>query len=163
MPTTPVMPPELSTLPGAAILVRLRRLLLCVIVAGLVYSVLTNASSGHCADAGTVDSPGDDEGAASVVTSCVTLTLRPSPFVYIALAVIVLVALGRVLRTATTVPRALAIVDRAAVVAVVVAGASWLIAVVWFLLLPVETWDGTGSFWFPFPFGAVELTTSTTG
>jgi hypothetical protein len=162
MPTTPVMPPELSTLPGAAILVRLRRLLLCVIVAGLVYSVLTNASAGRCADTGTADSS-IDEGAAGVVTSCVTLTLRPSPFVYIALAVIVLVALGRVLRTATTVPRALAIVDRAAVVAVVVAGASWLIAVVWFLLLPVETWDGTGSFWFPFPFGAVELTTSTTG
>ncbi|MFF2050344.1 hypothetical protein ACFVU2_01975 [Leifsonia sp. NPDC058194] len=82
---------------------------------------------------------------------------------YIALAVIVFVAIGRVLRQATTVARAVAILNRAAIVAVAVAAASWLISVVWFLLLPIDTWDGAGSFWFPFPFGAVDLNTTTTG
>lgn len=149
MPTTSPIAPELSTLPGAPILLRVRRLMVSVMVVGVISSALMHASRGSCA------------GAAGA--SCVSLTLRPSPFVAIALAVIVFVAIGRVLREATTIPRAVAILDRAAIVAAAVAGGSLLIGMVWFFLIPIETVDVGGTLWFPFPFGAVDVATSTTG
>lgn len=162
MSTNQMAPPELSALPGAAILLRLRRLVLCVIVVALVYALMTQGSRGYCADLGEAESPSGD-GSVSAVSSCVSLDLRPSPLVFIALAVVVFVAMGRVLRSALTVPRAIQIIDRAAIVAVSVVALSWLISVVWFALIPIETWNGGGSFWFPFPFGAVDLGSSTTG
>lgn len=158
MEPTPPMPPALSTLPGAAILLRLRRLLALTIVAGIVYGVVLHASRGYCGAGGP-----NADGSVITLVPCVTLTLAPSPIVYAALAAVVLLALGLVLRRAGSEREAVAVFDRAAVVVVVVVAASILIASVWFLLIPIESWSSGGPLWFPFPFGAVELTTSTTG
>lgn len=158
MPTDPTPPAALSTLPGAAILLRLRKLLVLTLAAGVVYAVVLHASRGYCGAGGP-----NADGTVITLVPCVTLTLAPSPFVYAALAVIVVVALGLVLRRAQSEREAVALFDRAAVVVVAVVAASVLISFVWFFLIPIETWTSGGPLWYPFPFGAVELTTSTTG
>jgi hypothetical protein len=110
------------------------------------YAFLSNGSRAFCPGTG----PAAD--------SCVSLHLHPSPFVFAALAFVVLVAIGRVLRRAGTEADAIRILDRAALVGTAIAGVSLLVSVVWFGLIPLESWNGGGTFFFPFPFGSVDLT-----
>jgi len=158
METNPTPPAALSTLPGAAILLRLRKLLVLALGAGVVYAVVLHASRGYCGAGGP-----NADGSVVTLVPCVTLTLAPSPLVYAALAAIVLAAVGLVLRRAGSEREAVAIFDRAAVIVVALVAASVAISYVWFFLIPIETWSSRGPLWYPFPFGAVELTTSTTG
>ncbi|MGO2468564.1 MAG: hypothetical protein ACTH8M_08870, partial [Microbacterium gubbeenense] len=37
--------------------------------------------------------------------------------------------------------------------------ASVAISQIWFAMIPITDWDGTGTFFYPFPFGSVELDT----
>lgn len=147
---------------GAPVIARIRRLVIAALVAGFGYAALTQASSSYCpggfdSDGNYVDWAGN---ATDVVPSCVNLALRPSPFVLIAIAAIVVWALGAVIRRATDETAALRLIDRAALAVIIVAAASLFISQVWFGLLPVTSWDGTGTFVYPFPFGSVEMTTS---
>ena len=98
---------------------------------------------------------------AATVPSCVTMTLRPSPLVYLAIAAIILWALTRVLRKANGVASALRVLDHAAVAVGVLVTVSILVSQVWFALIPITEWDGTGTFFYPFPFGAVDMVATT--
>jgi len=136
----------LPAVPGAAILIRVRRLISATALVAVGYAFLSNGSRAFCPGTG----PAAD--------SCVSLQLHPSPFVFAALAFVVFVAIGRVLRRARTEADAIRILDRAALVGTAIAGVSLLVSVVRFGLIPLESWNGGGTFFFPFPFGSVDLT-----
>lgn len=144
----PALPQDATapSVPGAAVLIRVRRLLGSTALVAIAYGFLSNGSRAFCPGVG----PAGD--------SCVSLQLRPSPFVFVALALVVFVAIGRVLRRAPTEAAALLILDRAALVAAAIGAVSLLISIVWFGLIPLESWNGGGTYIFPFPFGSVDLT-----
>lgn len=91
---------------------------------------------------------------------CISLTLRPSAFVFVAIAVIAFAALTMVLRRASDVASAIRYLDRASAAIAIVVVASLVIGQIWFGLIPITEWDGAGSFVFPFPFGSVEVDTA---
>lgn len=119
------------------------------------------ASKGYCP--GGVDGDGSFIDAAGNTTDtapiCVTLTLRPSGLVFIAIAAIAFGALTMVVSRATDVSSAIRYLDRAAAAIAILAVASVVISQIWFRMIPITDWDGTGTFFYPFPFGLVELET----
>lgn len=145
---------ELSRLPAGPILVRLRRVLITTAGAAAVYTLLGTGSIGTCAD--TPGSAADGSGTTQV--TCANLVMHPSWLVYAALAAILFVAIGRIARRASTVPEALRILDRAAIVAVAVALISGFIGMAWLFLVPHDVLTSGGTIVFPFPFSAPELT-----
>ncbi|UNK69589.1 hypothetical protein [Microbacterium sp. H1-D42] len=154
-------PTVTSALPGFEVVARIRRLLVVGVLAALGYAAFMSASKGFCpggvSDGGFIDAAGNPT---DVAPTCVNLTLRPSPLILAAIAVIVFWALTRVLRRAVDVPSAIRIVDRAAAAIVILVVASVVISQVWFALIPLTDWDGTGTFFYPFPFGSVDMQTS---
>ncbi|WP_353813572.1 hypothetical protein [Agromyces sp. SYSU T00266] len=161
MPETTIQPtdPTLSTLPGAAVLHRVRRLLVWALGTGVAYSLLGGAGRGYCpggfsGDGGFIDADGRATDAAG---QCVTLTLEPSGIVFLAIAVIVVMTVTRVLRYAGDEADAIRRVDRAVRVVVGVV-AAWTIAThVSFFMIPVEDWDGVEPFQLPATFGTVDV------
>lgn len=150
---------ELSTLPGAAILRRTRSLLFCALGAAFAYSVLSFASKGGCpggvtGDGGFVDADGR---ATEIAPNCVNVTLQPSAIVFYAIALIVLVAITRVLRKADSEAAALRTLDRAAILLVAITAVWLVITHVSFVMIPLEQWDGGEFFPIPFTFGDVEI------
>jgi hypothetical protein len=97
----------------------------------------------------------------STSSTCISLTLKPSFVVYIALAAIVLIALSRVIRRPGNDAAALRTLDRAALAIGITVAACMLVSYAWLALLPIDSWDGVNTnFWFPFPFGSVSLQVS---
>lgn len=146
-----------STLPGAAILLRARRLLFWALGAGIVYGFLMVGSKSYCpggftGDGGYVDGEGQPT---DVAPQCLSLTLQPSFVVYLAIAIIVVVAFTWALKRAGSEAAAIRTLDRAVVVVIAVAGASILIGHIGFWMTPVTEWDGISTFWFPYPLGIV--------
>ena len=161
MPDTLNRRPEArhSSLPGASILLRVRGLIWSALGAGLLYGIVTNASrsacpGGYAADGGYLDADGRPT---DLVPQCISLTLQPSIFVSAAIVVVVLAALTRVLKRAGGEADAFRIIDRARIVLIALATGSILISHVWFWLIPIAGWDGSGMLWFPFPFGSVTM------
>lgn len=153
---------SLSTLPGAAIIRRIRGMLLWSMGTAIVYSTLSTASRGRCpggvtGDGGYIDSNGNPTDVAPV---CVDLTLRPSPIVFIAIAAIVLIAITLVLRRADSELAALRVIDRAVILMVAVTIAWSALTMVSFFAIPVETWDGVDPFTIPFTFGNIDIDVS---
>lgn len=148
-----------ASLPGADIIARIRRLLIVSLIAAVGYSMFATAGAGYCP--GGVDADGNFIDAAGSATDtapmCITLTLRPSALVLIAVAAIALGAITMVLRRATDVPSAIRFLDRAAAAIAAVTVVSVVISQVWFALIPITDWDGTGTFFYPFPFGSVDM------
>lgn len=127
-------PAPLAPLHGAAVLHRVRRLLIWALVTGIAYSVLGGAGAAYC--------PGRS------ATRCVSAQLEPSAGVFVGLAVVVIVTLGRVLRTAADESEAIRRIDRTVV---------WIVGfvIVWtvithvsFATIDLSTWDGTEPFFF---------------
>lgn len=145
-----VLAHEVSALPGAVIVARIRNLVIAAVVAWAVYSTFTHGQKSACADSSAaVD--------ASFLNRCVELRLAPSPLVAIAVIAIVLLALRRVLRTAVVEADALRILDRATVIIGAVTLGSLIIGLVWFALIPVPDPSGPISVVYPFPFASGEL------
>lgn len=154
-------PPATPSVPGAEVLARVRRLLVVGLIAAFGYSMLVHAGKGYCP--GGVNAGGSFIDAAGNVTDtapiCVSLTLHPSVLVYVAIAVVAFGALTLVLRRATDIPSAIRYLDRAAAVIAILTVASVVISQIWFAMIPITDWDGTGTFFYPFPFGSVEFET----
>ena len=138
----------LSTLPGAAALWRVRRLLGLAIGAGLAYSVLGTASKSSCpggftGDGGYLDAAGlPTENA----PQCVTLTLEPSGFAYAVIAIVVFATITRVLRHSADESDAIRRLDRA-VVGIVAFVVVWTaVTQASFASISLDAWDGTGPF-----------------
>lgn len=145
-------PPKapLTTLPGAEVLWRIRRLLGWALAAGFAYSVIGGSSKGTCAgeftgDGGYVDAnarPTDD------APLCVTVTLEPSGFAYAVIAIVVFVTVSRVVRYAIDRADAIRRLDRA-VVGIVVFVIVWTaITQASFAGISLDSWDGTEPFFF---------------
>lgn len=153
---------SLSTLPGAAIIRRIRGMLLWSVGTAIVYSALSTASQGRCpggvtGDGGYIDSNGDPT---DVAPMCVNLTLRPSPIVFIAIAAIVIIAITLVLRRADSERAALRIIDRAVILMVAVTIGWAALTMVSFFAIPLESWDGVDPFMIPFTFGNTDIDVS---
>ncbi len=152
---------QASSLPGVEVIARVRRLLLIGLAAAAGYSIFMTSNKGYCPGGVTADGSFTD--AAGNVTDtaplCVSLSLHPSPLVFIAIAAIAFAAITMVLRRAADIPSAIRYLDRAAAVIAILAVASVVISQIWFAMIPITDWDGTGTFFYPFPFGLVELTT----
>ncbi|MEV8176290.1 hypothetical protein [Microbacterium sp. NPDC079176] len=150
-----------SAVPGMEIIARVRRLVVVALVAALGYSTFMTSGKGYCpggvaADGGFIDAAGK---ATETAPTCVYLTLQPSPLILFAFAAIVLAAITAVLRRAQDIPSAIRYLDRAAAAVAILAVVSVAISQIWFAMIPITEWDGTGTFFYPFPFGSVELTT----
>ena len=145
--------------PGLAdrpILHRARALVLWALGAAILYASLV-ASKGSCPggfamDGGFLDADGDPT---NVQPQCIQLTLQPSPVVYLAIALTVVLALGRAARS-VDVESALRTLNRASVVAVGIAVVSMIVAILWFQAMPTPAEHGT--ILFPFPFGGGTMT-----
>ncbi len=148
-----------SGLLDVAFVARIRRLIIVAALASAGYGLFNAAYKSYCpggiTPAGTfLDALGN---ATDVAPTCISLALRPSGLVYAAIIAIVIGALTLVLRRATDEASAIRYVERAATATVIVAVASIVISQVWFSLIPLTDWNGTGTFFYPFPFGSVDL------
>ena len=156
--------PHATALAGVAVIARIRRVLIVAVLAALAYTAVMGGSAGYCpggfdGNGGFIDSSGQ---ATDQAPMCVTLELRPSILVYIGIGLIVLLAIGRVMKAPDELV-ALRILDRAAIAIGVLAVVAAVVSVVWLRMIPIE--DFTGGSWSvfsPFPFGVitVEITPS---
>lgn len=80
--------PATSLLAGAPVIARIRRLLVVVVIAGFLYTTLMTAQKQSCLGGSAADGQ----------PTCTSVVFSPSPIVLLALAVVVFIALGRVLR-----------------------------------------------------------------
>lgn len=155
-----------DALPGATVIGRIRRLLIVALVAGVLFPAFTRGSRGGCpggvsSDGGFVDATGQ---AVDEAPRCVNLELGPNPLVFVGIALIVLLAIGRVMRAADE-AAAVRILDRAAILVVVLVLVAAVVSQVWFRLVSLETFDSDSwSLVSPFPFAIidVEITRMTT-
>lgn len=149
-------------LAGRELVVQIRRLLVITLVACLVYPAFIGGSRSVCAggfdaDGGFIDRNGQPT---DLAPQCLSLQMSPGPIVFAAIAAIVLLTVGRVIRVANDLESATRMLRRAGLAIMLVTGLSLVIAQVWFALLPVTEWDpATGYFFlFPFPFASVDVT-----
>jgi hypothetical protein len=137
-----------------------RSLIVWGLIWAIVYGIFTTASAGRCpggvtADDGFLDADGQPT---DVVPQCIRLTLQPNGWVFVALVVMVLVALTRVLRRAGDEAAAIRTLSRTRIVIAVTVAACIVISLVWFALIPIGEWDGVHTnYWFPFPFASTTL------
>lgn len=127
----------------------IRRLLVTAAIAALVCSWLIVASKGGCyTEAGV----------------CYDMRLSVSPLLFVGLAVIVLVALSRIINRNLDPFEASRVLDRAALVVKIVALVAIVVAQAWFWATPVEGFETGG--WViisPFPFGSIDVEISNDG
>jgi hypothetical protein len=124
----------------------IRRLLVTAVLGSLICSWLIVASKGGCYESG----------------GCIDLRLSVSPLLFIGFAVIVFLALGRIINRNLDPFAATRVLDRAGLVVKIVAIVAIVVAQVWFALVPMEDFATRGgSIISPFPFGIIEVTTST--
>ena len=122
----------------------IRHPLVTAVLASLICSWVIVASKGGC----------------SAVT-CYDLQLRVSPVLFIGFAVIVFVALGRIVNRSLDAFAAARVLDRAGLIVKIVALVAIVVAHVWFWAIPTDDFGRNGVFTIsPFLFGVIELTTS---
>lgn len=139
---------SLSTLPGAAMLQRVRRLMIWALGAGLAYSVLGGAGKtwcpgGYTGDGGFIDVNGRPTDPAP---QCISVSLQPGGIVYAVIALIVLATLTRVLRHAVDQADAIRRIDRVVIAIVAVVVVWTALTQVSFASISVQEWDGTTPF-----------------
>lgn len=164
MPLPQASPPSVVSggLPGAMVIAMIRRLLIASLVAAFVYPVFMTSSRGYCAggfdgDGGFIDSSGR---AVDQAPRCVQLALGPSPLVYVAIALVVVLALGRVTKASDELT-ALRTLNRAAIAVLALVPVAIIVSQVWFFLVPLDEFAaGSGSIISPFPFGLINVATA---
>ena len=149
-------------LPGLPTIAGVRRLLVWVLGAGILYSFFTTASKGTCTggftgDGGFVDGAGN---LTDTAPACVNLTLQPSGLVYAALGFVVLLTLSTVLRKADTELAAMRLLDRAVIVVAGIAVVSVLVSQVWFWFIPLPDGNEIGTLLYPWPFATIDVVTT---
>lgn len=165
MSLTPPPAPQADTavtgLPGAVVIAGIRKMLIWTVVAGVVYSVFMSGSKGICpggidANGGFIDADGRSVEQAPL---CVSLSLHPSVFVYVGIALIVLFALGRVTK-AVDARAALRTMERAIQGAGLLVAIALVVSHVWFQLTPLEQFSSDSWTYFsPFPLGVIDVST----
>lgn len=149
-------------LPGVAVIAQIRRVVIVALIAALLYPTLMVASRGYCpggfdGSGGFIDASGRPVDEAPL---CVQLTLGPNPLVYLGIAMIVLLALGRVMN-ASDQAAALKTLNRASIGVAVIVGLAIVVSHIWFFMIPMEEFtSGSWTVFSPFPFGSFDVTTT---
>ncbi len=151
-----------ATVPGAVLIARIRRLLVVSMLGAVAYAMFMGGGKSYCAG-GISGAGGFIDGAGQPTTDapmCIQLALGPSPLVYLAIALIVLLALGRVLRAGSE-SAALRTLDRAASGVLALVAVALVVSHVWFAVIPVADIDPRSfTIFSPFPLGSIEVTTA---
>jgi hypothetical protein len=140
--------------PGAAsndasVVRGIRSLLVTVVVAAVVCSLLLTTNRFQCY---------------TETDLCVELKMSASPVLYLGFAVIVFVALDRIIRRNLDPFEASRVLDRARMVVMFVAVGAIVIAQVWFWAIPVGDFGARGvNVISPFLFGIINVTTTPAG
>ena len=88
---------------------------------------------------------------------CIDMVLKPSPLVFLGIALIVLLALGRVLK-ATGDASAIRTLDRAAAGLMILVVGALVYSQIWFAMIPLNDFmSGTFAILAPFPFGFIDV------
>jgi hypothetical protein len=158
----PAATPEASLIAGAAVIARIRRVLILALISAAIYPIFMSASASYCA--GGVDAEGGFLDAVGrpidEAPNCVQLTLGPSPLMYLGICLIVLLAIGRVLKAADE-PAALRVLDRSAIAVGVLVVAAIVVSQVWFHFVPIADFmSGSAAIFSPFPFGSIDVSTT---
>ena len=140
-----------------AVSTRIRRVVITAIISAVLYGMFTAASSGRCAGPST--QVPDGNGGVLVVQECLRLQLHPSPLMFVAFAVILLVAVRRASVAGIDQADALRTLDRAAAAIVLLAVAAVVISLAWFAVLATTAWTPGQPFssLLPFPFAALDV------
>jgi len=159
---TPPISSEVASLPGATVVARIRRVLIVSLIAALAYPSFIGVGAGSCA--GGIDGQGGFVDAAGrpvdTAPTCVELTLKPSPLVYLGVVIIVLFAISRVLKSSHE-AAALRILDRSVTGVCVLVAVAIVVSQLWFHLIPIgDVLAGTTSVLSPFPFGFIDVANS---
>jgi len=134
---------------GVSVVRSIRSLLVTAVLASLICSWLIVASKGGCA---------------SETGVCYDLQLRVSPVLFIGFAVVVFVALGRIINRDLDPFEAARVLERAGLVVKIVALVAIVVAQVWFWAIPTDDFGRNGVLIVsPFLFGVIDLSTSPAG
>ncbi|MDQ1123802.1 hypothetical protein [Microbacterium trichothecenolyticum] len=152
----------LLLLPGAEIVAAIRSLLIWGVVAATAAGMFIRGSHSSCS--GGVASSGDgyigaDGAPTDVEPLCGTVTMSPSPLLFVIMAFIVIGSLTRVLRRADDVPQALGILNNARMALVVVTLVALAVSWIAIMTLHVDDWRSFSLF-SPFPFGQFDVETT---
>lgn len=148
MPAMTVPLADSSTLPGVVLVERVRRLVLLSVLLAAGYGTFVRGQKQSCI------------GQPSGPAACAELIMSPSPLVFVAAAVIVLISLQRVVRRAPSDDDARRILGRAATGVVVLFVVATVVSLTWLALVPVPDPAGPYAIVFPFPFASGEFRTS---
>lgn len=159
---TPPNTTDAAGIPGIALVGKIRRVLIVSLIAALAYASLMVSSLSYCpggfdGNGGYIDAEGRP---VDYAPQCVDLALKPSPLVFVAIALIVFLAIGRVMKASdeATAQRTL---DRAAIAVALLVVLAVVVSWVWFRMVPVEEFTaGTASILSPFPFGLIDVETT---
>ncbi|RZU62648.1 hypothetical protein [Zhihengliuella halotolerans] len=148
-----------TVLPGGQILDRIMRLLVASVAAGLIYGLFTRATKIACvggvnADGEYIDSSGN---VIETTPSCLTLTLGPSGWVYLMMALTAIVLLSRAIQNSPNEATAVHLIRWAGMIVPTLAIASLVISMASFMLVRVNDWAPGDDFAYFVPFGSVEL------
>lgn len=151
-----------APLAGLALVAKIRGLLIVSVIAGLVSPMFMAATTSYCP--GGIDGSGGfiDAAGQSVdeAPRCIDMALKPSPLLYVAIGLIVLIAINRVMKAADE-ASALRTLGRASMTVGVLVVVAIMISQVWFQTIPIEQFStGSWSVLSPFPFGLIDVTDS---
>lgn len=153
-----------ALLPGAAIIVGIRSLLIWAIVAATTLATFLRGSMSSCSggvtgSGGFLDADGQPTDAAPM---CGSITMSASPLVYMAIGLIVLLSLTRMLRRADTIDAALRIINNARMVIVVLTLVTFVVGYWAIMTVRVDDWSSY-SLLYPFPFATFDISTHPMG
>lgn len=146
-------------LPGAEVIGGIRRLLIAAALAAFVYPAFMTSSRGYCpggvdGSGGFIDASGQPVDEA---VTCIQLNLEPSPLMYVGIALIVYLGVGRI-RNASDELTALRMLRRSAVAVLVLVAVAIVVSQVWFFLVPIHDFSGESwTVFSPFPFGNIHV------
>ena len=151
-------------LPGAAIIIGIRTLLIWAIVAAVMLATFLHGSMSSCSG-GVTGSGGftDADGQPTdIAPMCGSVTMSASPFVYVAIALIVVLSLTRMLRRADTIDDALRVVNNARMAIVVLTLVTFVVGFWAISTVRVDDWSSY-SLLHPFPFATYDISTRPMG
>ncbi|MFF0910799.1 hypothetical protein ACFWZW_08950 [Microbacterium enclense] len=149
-------------LPGSAIIVGIRSLLIWAIVASALLATFLRGTHASCSGGLTPDGRGflgPDGAPTDVEPRCGMVTLSPSPLLFLLLALIVIGTITRILRRAEDEDHAFRILNNARMAIIVLSLVA--LAVGWIAIMTVRVDDWSSySLFSPLPFGQFDVDTS---
>lgn len=164
MTVTQEEPPSDVLLPGAAIIIGIRTLLIWAIVAAAMLATFLHGSMSSCSggvtgSGGFLDADGQPT---DIAPMCGSVTMSASPLVYVAIALIVVLSLTRMLRRADTIDDALRVVNNARMAIVVLTLVTFAVGFWAISTVRVDDWSSY-SLLHPFPFATYDISTRPMG